>query len=507
MICSIDRRASEAGAGVLRSGGSAVDAAIAASAVLTITSPYACGMGGDLFALVHTAAGPPTCLNASGRSGSLADAGRLREEGLTDIPRLGHPAAVTIPGCVDGWMALHERHGRLPLADVLAPALSLASEGFAAGRDLAARAPEVAEVDGNDDIPADLAPGTTLRRPGSARALQAILSRGREGFYGGEFGEALVDACPQITADDLLTVQADWVTPLQIRAWDHDLWTTPPNSQGYITLAAAALLQGLDLPDDPDADLWAHLTVEASRQAGWDRPTVLHEAADGDSLLSEDRLAPRRAAIDPDQAAALPHSRADGGTIYLCAADDNGSGVSLIQSNAQGFGAGIVAGGTSIFLHNRGLGFSLEPGHPAEYGPNRRPPHTLSPALVTRPDGSLRALLGTMGGDAQPQVVLQLLARLLVADQSPRQCIAAARWRLGPRRGNDFFGTWDEAGSVRVVVEAEAPESWATGLAERGHEVVTDELSSHGHAHMIDVNAAGELRGAADPRAPESGVA
>jgi gamma-glutamyltranspeptidase/glutathione hydrolase len=180
--------------------------------------------------------------------------------------------------------------------------------------------------------------------------------------------------------------------------------------------------------------------------------------------------------------------------------------VSLIQSNAQGFGARLVAGSTSIFLHNRGLGFSLEAGHPAEYGPMRRPPHTLSPAMVTNPDGSLRAVLGTMGGDAQPQVVLQLLARLLHSAQDARTCVEAPRWRLAAPAGDDGFDTWSASGMVRVVLEPGAPESWSSGLTTRGHEVVEASGSSHGHAHMIEVTEAGELRGAADPRAAGSAV-
>ena len=228
MICTIDRRASDAGAAMLEAGGTATDAAIAANAVLAVTSPYACGLGGDLFALVHTTKGPPVCLNASGRSGSGAAADELRAAGHDAIPRHGHPAAVTIPGCVDGWVALHDGFGRLPLAAVLAPALEFASDGFAAGIDLAARAVEVAEVPGNDDIPPELRHGETVRRPGTARALKDLIASGRDGFYGGEFGAGLRETCPQITAADLLANQADWVEPLRVQAWGHDIWTTPP---------------------------------------------------------------------------------------------------------------------------------------------------------------------------------------------------------------------------------------------------------------------------------------
>jgi gamma-glutamyltranspeptidase/glutathione hydrolase len=506
LICSIDSRASAAGAAALSAGGSAADAAIATSAVLAVVAPYACGMGGDLFALVHDGSGTPACLNASGLSGSLAEAEQLRSSGLTSMARHGDPSVVTIPGCVDGWLALHARFGRRDLAAVLAPAIALAETGFAAGQGLARSAADVAGVRGNTDIPADLEVGDLVSRPGSARALSALLSGGREAFYGGQFGEGLRQTCPQITLADLAASQADWVEPLQAHVWGHDVWTTPPNSQGYITLASALLVQDLDLPTDPTLDLWAHLAIESSRQAGWDRPAELHDRADGAALISRERLSPRGAAIDPDRASNLPGTYAEGGTIYLCAVDEAGMGVSLIQSNAQGFGARLVAGDTGIFLHNRGLGFSLDKGHPAEFGPQRRPPHTLSPALVTRSDGGLRAVLGTMGGDAQPQIVLQMLARLLHSGESPEACVNSPRWRLAAPAGHDGFDTWSAGGEVRVIVE-EHGARWTAGLRERGHQVEVADGSAHGHAHMIELTDAGELRGAVDQRAPGASCA
>ena len=255
---------------------------------------------------------------------------------------------------------------------------------------------------------------------------------GRDGFYRGEFGAGLVAlGGGEYVPDDLATTSAQWVEPLGIDAWGHKVWTAPPNSQGYLTLAAAGILQGLDVPTDPGDPRWAHLLVEASRQAGHDRLRVLFDGADGRALIAPERLAARRASIHPDRAAVLadPPPRA-GGTIYLAAVDRDRMGVSLIQSNASGWGAHIVEPATRIFLQDRGIGFSLEPGHPAEYGPRRRPPHTLSPALVTTAAGDLRIVLGTMGGDSQPQIVLQLLAAC-----STR---ARRRGRRSPRPG----GCW-----------------------------------------------------------------
>jgi len=284
--------------------------------------------------------------------------------------------------------------------------------------------------------------------------------------------------------------------------WGHDVWTTPPCSQGYLTLLGAAIAAGLPLPDDATDAAWAHLLVESARAAAHDRSRVLHEHANVRPLLASDAVASRRDRIDPDHRATLGATSAAGDTMFLCAVDADRMGVSLIQSNASGFGCMVFEPTTGIGLHNRGIGFSLEPGHPAEYGPGRRPPHTLSPALVTRPDGSLRATIGTMGGDAQPQIVLQLLARLLRHNESAGRVIGAPRWAL-QLPGASGFDTWAEPDEVHVAIEGDAPTLWADGLRERGHpvDVIDGFTAAFGHAHLIEVLPDGMLAGAADPRA------
>jgi len=511
LVCAVDRLAAEAGVATLRAGGNAVDAAIATNAVLAVTTQHMCGLGGDLFALVSLPGEPaPYALNASGRAGAGADPARLRAAGHREVPLFGDIAAVPVPGCVDGWCALSARLGRVPLTQVLEPAIELARDGFPASPLLARAAPSIVDLPGADDFRAATHPGAVVRRPGVARTLTAIGADGRDAFYRGEFGAGLRalgrrrDAAAEYDDTDLATVQADWVTPLAIDAWGSRVWTAPPNSQGYLSLAAAWMADRLPLPSDPDDPLWAHLLVEAARVASYDRVDVLHEHADGAALLAADRLAARHALIRADRAAELPpETYAGGGTIYLCAVDSDRMGVSLIQSNAAGFGARIVEPATGIFLQNRGIGFSLHPGHPAELGPGRRPPHTLSPALVTGVDGRLEMVVGTMGGDAQPQVVLQLLARLLAGDATVEAAIAAPRWVLSgrPPAGNGF-DTWDARGPVQVHVEAEAPAAWDVGLAERGHDVVRHPPFGYnvGHAHAIRVVGDG-LDGGSDPRA------
>ena len=565
MVSTIDHAATAVGVDLLRRGGSAADAAVGANAVLAVTSPHACGPGGDLWALVHDGSSLPAALNAAGFAGSGADAARLRAQGHARIPLRGHIASVTVPGAVDGWLALHGRYGRLPLAEVLAEAIRMASDGFAASPHLADRAPEVADVEGNTDIAADLRPGGIVRRPGTARALQAVAARGRAGFYGGEFGRALLDlGAGEYSPADLDTPIARWVEPVRATAFGCELWTVPPPSQGYLTLASAWIADSLPFGPSPApastssappasagpvppagaADgRWAHLLVEAASMAAYDRHRVLHEGAEGRILVHPARLDPRRAAIDVARAANVapagfggsaaptdsgdlgspagssgfgalsrpagssgfgalsrPAGAADSGdTTYLCAVDADRMGVSLINSNASGFGAHLVAGDTGIFLHDRGIGFSLEPGHPALYAPGRRPPHTLAPALVTRPDGALRMVLGTMGGDSQPQILLQLLHRILRLGQSPGAAVSAGRWALAPVGDADGFSTWLPGHRRKVLIEDPAS-GWAPDLAALGHTVEEAPDAGFGHAHVIEATPDGALAGAADPR-------
>jgi gamma-glutamyltranspeptidase/glutathione hydrolase len=503
MVASVDHLASSAGVAMLYQGGSAADAAIAASAVVAVTCPHLCGMGGDLFALVHHSSGAPAALNASGRAGSGAEPDRLRLDGFTSMPLTGDIRSAPVPGCVDGWLALHERYGRLPLASVLEPAIGYAASGFPASPLLAAALMLLHGVRGADELVSStrLHHGDLVRRPGVALALEGVVTHGRAGFYEGPFGEGLLELGDgEYTEADLAEPMGDWVQPLCVRVWDHDVWTIPPNSQGYLTLLGAAIAEGLDV-GDPSESGWAHILIESARAAAHDRPAVLHEGAEVSAMLDPDEVARRRALVDPTRRSALRTPAGAGDTMYLCAVDHDRMGVSLIQSNASSFGCLIFEPATGIGLHNRGIGFSLEPGHPAEYGPRRRPPHTLAPALVTDPDGDLRAVIGTMGGDTQPQILLQLLTRLLLNGKSAGSTIGAPRWALR-QPDSSGFDTWIDADRTVVNIESEAEGDWADGLRDRGHtvEVVDGITGNFGHAQLIEVTDAG-LAGAADPRA------
>ncbi len=526
VIACADVRASLAGQRMFDQGGTAADAAVAAAAVLAVTSPHSCGLGGDALAMVTAPRTGPVALLGVGRAGSGADAARLRAEGHDRMPLRHDVRAVTVPAAVDAWLALHQRFGRLPWARVLEPATELATDGFAAAGLLVPASTLVAGLPGSEELcPAGpLRAGQQVRLPGIARVLGALTRQGREGFYQGEAGRALLDLAPgTLEPRDLAHPLADWAEPLRLRVWGHDLWTVPPPSQGYLTLAGAWIAGAAGLPADASSDRWAHLVVEAARAAGHDRPEVLHEGADGAALLAEDRLGSAAARVDPEHRAPPDVPKRfdvttgapgpDGDTTHLCALDGEGLGVSLTQSNALDFGTHLVAGSTGIFLHNRGLGFSLDPGHPAELAPGRRPPHTLSPTLVTRSDGSLAHLVGTMGGDGQPQILLQVLARLLLSGEDVAAAVAGPRLILDAPRAGPFrlwFGD-----DLMVRVEARAPKAWREGLERRGHRVATLDPANEasvGFAQAISVGPAPGpdggrfLAGAADPRCAEGGA-
>lgn len=502
MVCSVDHLASGAGVEVLAAGGNAVDAAVATSAVLAVTTQHMCGMGGDLWALVHIPGqSEPVALNASGWAGVGSDAAALRAEGHVEMPFRGDLRSTPVPGCVDGWVALHDRFGRLALSDVLESARRLAADGFIVTPMLGGAAAMIAGVEGAEDYVIDgtsVVAGQTMTRPGLARSLAAIGSEGRAGWYEGEFGEGLIAKGAGLFDDtDLAHVHAEWVEPTVVNAWGQQLWTAPPNSQGYLSLASAVIAAGLDLPEDPDDPRFAHFLIEASKQAAFDRRDSLFDGADGAALVTEARLAPRRARIG-EAALDVRSPASGGGTIYLCTTDGDGMGVSLIQSNAAGFGVHLGVPGVGVLLHNRGVGFNLIEGHPAELHPGKRPPSTLSPALATNSDGSLRTVFGCMGGDTQPQIVLQMAARRFHAGQDVGKLITAPRFAITTPNDRGF-DVWSTPDPLIVAVEQGSP--WVAGLAERGHIVEERRWGpGFGHAHMIDV-VDGHHEGAADPRA------
>ena len=490
---------------MLAAGGNAADAAVAANAVQGMVDPSTCGPGGDLFALVHRPGeAAPEALNASGRGGSGLDAAALRAAGHDRFP-LRSPQAVTAPGCVDGWLALAGRHGTRPLSALLAPAIRLGEEGFPVSGDLAAALERLHPIIAGQASAFELYPqerppraGETLRRPSLAATLRAVATEGRAAVYGGPTAAAITAATGgALTAADLAHAHAAWVEPIGIDVFSRRLWTVPPNSQGYLTGAAAWLLEQFGPPPDPRSPAFHHAVIECYRAvaAEWDRlvadPGCLPVPAA--RLLDPSRLRPLLGTLRTDRAAQRPPARPlAGGTAYLTVLDAAGMGVSLIQSNFTGIGSGLSAGGTGIWLQNRGACFTLEPGHPNEAAPGKRPRHTLSPTLWTR-DGRLVLLLGARGGFQQPQYLLQVAALLFVAGLGPAEAQAQPRWHIDD-------GAAD--GASVVVAESRMPEDLVAGLGLLGHSVVPGPALSPGWGpvSVIAVAADGTRTGAADPR-------
>src|SRR5580658_1150007 len=300
MVAAADQLAAAAGLGMLDQGGSAADAAVATGTAMAVVGPHLCGLGGDVLAMVAPPGSPPEALLSIGRAGAASDPDRLRRDGMATMPVRGDIRSVQVPGTVDGWLTLHERYGRLPLDEVLAPAIELAEEGFAASILLALSSHLVHALPGAGELcpdgPLDI--GQTVRLPGIARTLRAIARHGREGFYQGEFGRGLLElGAGHFAPADFATSAAAWGPPLRVAAWGHDLWTVPPPSQGYLTLAGAWVAEAAGLGTEPDDPQWAHLLVETWRAVGHDRPAVLFDGADGAALLDPGRLAAAAARV------------------------------------------------------------------------------------------------------------------------------------------------------------------------------------------------------------------
>lgn len=495
--------ASRAGIEILENGGNAVDAAVCVNAVLSVVLPDTCGPGGDLFALIHSPGQTtPTALNASGRAGSGVSADDMRDAGLGAIPPRSH-LSITVPGCVDGWEALIDRHGTLPLASSLAPAISLARSGFPVSVELAGSLVGLRDlIMGQDSIESFYTNGepaiaaTTITRPRFADTLEEVAEGGRTSFYEGTVGLEITRATEgAITPDDLALTQAEWIDALPKQIFGRTAWTIPPNSQGYLTLAALRIFEMLDPPDDPNDPEYQHLLIEAYRSVAWEREDTVvdpdHALADSGALVADDRLSGIAATIDRKHASRWPMpGGAPAGTAFMTVRDRSGLGISLIQSNFWGIGSGLSAGSTGVFLHNRGAGFNLIQGHPNEFAPGKRPLHTLSPMLWTN-GADLDLLLGTRGGDQQPQFLAQHAASFYHARYCTNDSQSLPRWSMNqPSPGTDST----------LRYESRVAASTVSGLRERGHHVSL--ASSHetgwGPASAIDVGS--EMKGSADPR-------
>jgi gamma-glutamyltranspeptidase / glutathione hydrolase len=435
---------------VLRQGGNAIDAAVAANAAIGFLEPTGNGIGGDLFAIVWSARdGRLYGLNASGRAPQGVTLERVRAdlEGEEEIPFL-HAHSLTVPGTIDGWFELHGRFGALPMADVLAPAIGYAREGapvpaYIAG--LWARAPRLAGQPGFAEVflPEGRAPrkGEMFRNPALARTLERVAQGGRETFYGGEIAREIEAFCREagchLTAADLAAHTSEWADPVGVEFEGYTLWELPPNGQGIAALQMLQILKGFDLRGmGHNSAAYLHHLIEAKKIAYEDRARYYADPAFADvpteALVSAAYAAERRRLLDPQRASTeIPAGdpRAGrGGTIYLAVGDEEGNMVSLIQSNYAGFGSGFTPVGLGFSFQNRGSGFSLQEGHPNAYAPGKRPFHTIIPGFVTR-GGQPYMAYGVMGGDVQPQGHVQVLLNHVLFGMDPQEAGDAARFR------------------------------------------------------------------------------
>lgn len=475
MVATSHPLAVAAGLEMLREGGNAVDAAIAAAAALAVVEPTSNGLGSDAFALVWDGKRLHG-LNASGRSPrALTPEVVLQAHGET-MPTDGW-LPVTVPGAVSGWVALSRRFGRLAFRRLLEPAIHYAAEGHGVPP-LTAQAWQEAEkrFAHREDFRAAFLPGgrapqagQLFRLPDQARSLRLIAESEGEAFYRGELAEAMAAHAARegglLTVEDLAEHEPEWVEPLSVSHKGFRLWELPPNGQGLVALQALALLSPLDLGPDLLDGRRLHYVVEALRIAFADAYAHISEPASlrvrPEQLVDDAYLAERRRLLtetrNPEVAAGHP---ATGDTVYLCAADGDGMMVSFIQSNYMGFGSGVVVPGTGIALQNRGACFTMEEGHPNQVGPAKRPFHTIIPAFLTTEAGEPVAAFGVMGGDMQPQGHLQVLLNLLDFQLDPQAALDAPRVHLLP--------------DGRVAVEPGIPTAAREELARRGHPVVED---------------------------------
>lgn len=432
MVATSQPLATQIGLDILKRGGNAIDAAIAANAALGLMEPTGNGMGGDLFAIVWDArTGKLHGYNGSGRSPQGLSLQWFKDNGYTKVPPYG-PLPVTTPGAVDGWFALHDRFGKLPMKAVLAPAIGYGREGFPVSELIAwywnLSVPRLSKFPGfseqftiNGRAPAK---GEIWKNPNLANTLETLAKGGRDAFYKGPIARTIADYIKAqggfLSAADLAAHKGEWVEPVSTNYRGYDVWELPPNGQGIAALQMLNILEGYDLKGygfgSPEH---IHLFVEAKKLAFADRAKFY---ADADfvkvpvaRLISKEYAAERRKLISMDKAAnavAPGDFKLDGDTIYLTTADQWGNMVSLIQSNYRGMGSGMAPPGLGFILQDRGEMFVLKEGHANTFAPGKRPFHTIIPAFITR-DGKPWLSFGVMGGDTQPQAHALIVSNLV----------------------------------------------------------------------------------------------
>jgi oxamate amidohydrolase len=526
MIATSHYLASASGLEALRRGGTAVDAAIAANAVLCVAYPHMAGLGGDGFWLVHDpASGGVQAVNASGPAAQLATRDYYRDRGHEEeIPARGALGALTVPGAVDGWRVMHERYGRLEWGTLFEDAVRYARDGLAVTRSVANWVAQDMPVFQEHETAGRLyAPDGRARREGErmklpdlADTFEVIARDGaRRGFYEGaltqRMAEALERAGSPLRAEDFAAFEAEWVEPLSTTYRDYTAYEFPPNTQGFAALQVLNIVEGFDVASWGDGSVeYYHHMAEAVKLAFADRDAWLTDPKfvdiPLDRLLSKEYATERRDTIDPARAMEMmkvepgvafegkgARRTPEGDTVYFCAIDRDGLAVSVIQSIYHDFGSAFVAGDTGVLMQNRGSFFSLDDDHPNRLEPNKRTFHTLIPAMLFRGDEPY-LVYGTMGGEGQPQTHAALVTRLVDFGYDVQQAIEAPRWLMGRTWGTE---------SRDLSLEGRISDEVVRELELRGQPVkmLPDWDDNMGHAQAIRMEREhGFLEGGADPR-------
>ncbi|MFZ4507321.1 MAG: gamma-glutamyltransferase [Fimbriimonas sp.] len=517
MVATTHPLAAQIGLDVLKSGGNAIDAAIATNAALTVMEPCNCGIGGDLFALVWDSESKRLYgLNGSGRAPLAASIDHFLQQGHTQIPRRG-PLAISVPGCVEGWQQLNQRFGTRPLGDLLEPAIVAAESGvpvpqtiaklWARSEDLLRATPEATATFLPDNrVPTE---GSRFVNPRLAATLRALQAEGASAFYQGVLSEQIVKSIQKaggvLALEDLERHSSTWVDPISTCYRGYDVWQIPPNGQGLTVLQMLNILENFDLSSlsHESSEFW-HILLEAKKLAYSDRASYYADPAYADvplqQLLSKEYARKQASRIDPLRASQeVPSGDIDlseSDTIYLTVVDKDRNWVSLIQSNYLGFGSGIMAGDLGFMFQNRGLAFNLDPKHPNALAPGKRPFHTIIPGFVTK-DNQPWLSFGVMGGDMQPQGQVQVLVNLIDLGYNLQEAGDAPRIE---HTGSATPEGIVAQGGGTLIPELLISSSTLQGLRDRGHEVSEPALNSGSFQGIMIHPESGVLVGASESR-------
>ena len=518
MVCSNSPLAASVGINVMKDGGNAFDAALAVASTETVTIIPSCGVGGDSFVLLYEAAnGKVTGVNSSGPAPTGATGEYYRSQGYTTMPLTG-PHSISVPGEVAAWETIHQNFCTRPFAELLAPAVSYAREGFPVppgiAKNLANGVSKLSQFPSSASVllPNGLPPveGDVLVNSGLAWTLQLIAAGGADAFYRSdltrEMVKALRDAGGLFTEDDFAGHYAEVYDPMSTDYRGHIVYQTQPPSQGFLLLEMLNLVEGFDLASLGQNSAGAiHLMTEAKKIAYSDRNRLAGDPKfvewPVDQLISKDYADSRRGEIDPNgvssESPTMEPVKTGGDTTYFCVADGEGNCVSWIHSLSNAFGSGFIAGDTGVIFNNRGgRGFSLEEGHPNEIEPGKRTMHTLNCYMTTK-DGQPAIVGGTPGGDFQPQSGLQILTNLIDYGMDPQEAVEAPRWWSFPGTDPESLDT-----PMELRVEPGMPEAAIQELERLGHKVARRSPGVYdGHVQVIVLDRErGILKGASDPR-------